>query len=100
MNDWVRVSYTILTMRVDDRKEIQPNIWLLTLRGSLALCPKGNEPAKRALDLGTRTGCWAIEYGESEKRQSLFLLTLSEADAFPKSEVRYSIPCWDRLLIL
>jgi methylase of polypeptide subunit release factors len=50
----------------DDLIEIQHNVWLLTLRGSLALCPKGNEAAKRVLDVGTGTGCWAIEYGQSE----------------------------------
>ncbi|RKL48021.1 hypothetical protein BFJ70_g2384 [Fusarium oxysporum] len=46
----------------NERLEIQHNVWLLTLRGSLALCPKGNEAAKRVLDVGTGTGCWAIEY--------------------------------------
>ncbi|KAF9773468.1 hypothetical protein IL306_008709 [Fusarium sp. DS 682] len=55
----------------NERLEIQHNVWLLTLRGNLALCPKGNEAAKRVLDVGTGTGCWAIEY----------------ADAFPQSEV-------------
>ncbi|KAJ4090894.1 hypothetical protein NW761_007248 [Fusarium oxysporum] len=58
----------------NERLEIQHNVWLLTLRGSLALCPKGDEAAKRVLDVGTGTGCWAIEY----------------ADAFPQSEVSYS----------
>ncbi|KAF4980048.1 hypothetical protein FZEAL_3910 [Fusarium zealandicum] len=54
-----------------ERLEIQHNAWLLTLRGSLALCPKGEKGAKRVLDLGTGTGSWAIEY----------------ADTFPESEV-------------
>ncbi|EMT69917.1 hypothetical protein FOC4_g10008358, partial [Fusarium odoratissimum] len=47
----------------NERLEIQHNVWLLTLRRSLALCPKGNEAARRVLDVGTGTGCWAIEYG-------------------------------------
>ncbi|KAH6887113.1 methyltransferase domain-containing protein [Thelonectria olida] len=54
-----------------ERLEIQHNVWLLTLQGALALCPKGDQAAKRVLDLGTGTGSWAIEY----------------ADAFPESEV-------------
>ncbi|CAM1503213.1 Fc.00g079890.m01.CDS01 [Cosmosporella sp. VM-42] len=55
----------------NERLEVQHNLWLLTLHGSLALCPFGTKGAKRVLDLGTGTGCWAIEY----------------ADAFPESEV-------------
>ncbi|KAF4985585.1 hypothetical protein FDECE_16461 [Fusarium decemcellulare] len=57
--------------RESERLDLQHNLWLLTLHGALALCPKGDEAAKRVLDLGTGTGCWAIEY----------------ADAFPESEV-------------
>lgn len=43
--------------------EVQHYMWLLTLSGELALCPKAQTGVKRALDLGTGTGCWAIEYG-------------------------------------
>lgn len=44
--------------------DLQHNLWLLTLRGELGLCPKiTNGPAKRVLDAGTGTGIWAIEYG-------------------------------------
>lgn len=49
----------------NERLEIQHNVWLLTLQGALALCPKGDQAARRVLDLGTGTGCWAIEYGLS-----------------------------------
>lgn len=39
------------------------NLWLLSLRGELGICPKAMEGAKRVLDAGTGTGIWAIEYG-------------------------------------
>ncbi|EWZ34385.1 hypothetical protein FOZG_12361 [Fusarium oxysporum Fo47] len=68
---WVSMMISRSSQLSDTFIEIQHNVWLLTLRGSLALCPKGNEAAKRVLDVGTGTGCWAIEY----------------ADAFPQSEV-------------
>lgn len=38
-------------------------MWLLTLRGALALCPKA-DGAKRVLDLGTGAGTWAIDYAD------------------------------------
>ncbi|KAI8662289.1 hypothetical protein NCS56_01032500 [Fusarium sp. Ph1] len=67
----------------NERLEIQHNVWLLTLQGSLALCPFGEKGAKRVLDLGTGTGCWAIEY----------------ADAFPGSEVQTAASLVDVWLI-
>ncbi|PKS08118.1 hypothetical protein jhhlp_005393 [Lomentospora prolificans] len=54
-----------------DNVEAQHYMWLLTLEGALCLCPYAENGAKRVLDLGTGTGCWAIEY----------------ADAHPDSEV-------------
>lgn len=47
--------------------EGQHYMWLLTLEGALALCPHAEEGAKRVLDLGTGTGCWAIEYGRATR---------------------------------
>lgn len=47
-----------------DNVEAQHYMWLLTLEGALCLCPYAENGAKRVLDLGTGTGCWAIEYGE------------------------------------
>ncbi|KAK7420704.1 hypothetical protein QQZ08_010285 [Neonectria magnoliae] len=44
-----------------DRLDLQHNMWLLTLRGQMALSPK-EHGAKRVLDAGTGTGIWAIEY--------------------------------------
>lgn len=39
-------------------------MWLLSLRGELALCPKANS-AKRVLDVGTGNGDWAIDYADT-----------------------------------
>ena len=52
--------------------EIQHDMWLLTLRGALALSPNVDS-AKRVLDLGTGSGIWAIDY----------------ADTHPEAEVRH-----------
>ncbi|EWY87303.1 hypothetical protein FOYG_11521 [Fusarium oxysporum NRRL 32931] len=68
---WVSMMISRSSQLSDTFTEIQHNVWLLTLRGSLALFPKGIEAAKRVLDVGTGTGYWAIEY----------------ADVFPQSEV-------------
>ncbi|KAH8900312.1 S-adenosyl-L-methionine-dependent methyltransferase [Thozetella sp. PMI_491] len=46
-----------------ERLDLQHNLWLLTLRGALCLCPK-EKGAKRVLDAGTGTGIWAIEYAD------------------------------------
>jgi ubiquinone/menaquinone biosynthesis C-methylase UbiE len=46
--------------------DLQHHIFRLTLDDRLCLCPK-NDGAKRALDLGTGTGIWCIEYGESPR---------------------------------
>ena len=57
-----------------DLPEIQHDMWLLTLRGALALSPNV-DVAKRVLDLGTGSGVWAIDY----------------ADTHPDAEVYYEI---------
>lgn len=48
------------------RADLQHNLWILTLKGALCLCPK-EQGAKRVLDIGTGTGIWAIEYGKSPR---------------------------------
>ena len=40
------------------------NVWLLTLRGALALSPNV-DTARRVLDLGTGSGVWAIDYADT-----------------------------------
>lgn len=59
-----------------DRLDLQHNMWLLTLRGKLALCPK-EHGAKRVLDAGTGTGIWAMEYGDLHPQAEVIGVDLS-----------------------
>ncbi|OAR05794.1 hypothetical protein LLEC1_04637 [Akanthomyces lecanii] len=59
----------------DETADLQHELYIRTLRGNLALCPK-SQGAKRVLDIGTGTGLWAIDYEYA-------------ADANPDAEVRY-----------
>jgi ubiquinone/menaquinone biosynthesis C-methylase UbiE len=43
--------------------DLQHELYVRTLHGELALCPKARD-AKRVLDIGTGTGSWAIDYGK------------------------------------
>lgn len=48
------------------RKDLQHHIFYLTLQGKLGLAPNiqpGNQVG-RALDLGTGTGIWAMDFGD------------------------------------
>lgn len=57
----------------NDRLDMQDHLFLLTLGGKRALCPKA-DTAKRVLDIGTGTGIWAMEYGEFSQREWQFPL--------------------------
>ncbi|KAL2112294.1 hypothetical protein VUR80DRAFT_7981 [Thermomyces stellatus] len=59
-----------------ERLEIQHNLWLLTLRGALALCPKA-DTAKRVLDAGTGSGVWAIDYADTHPEAEVIGVDLS-----------------------
>lgn len=49
-------------------------MWLLTLRGELALCPKV-DGAKRVLDVGTGSGIWAIDYADTHPDAEVTTIT-------------------------
>lgn len=54
--------------------DLQHHLFNLTLGGNLYLSPLGRDkPVRRALDAGTGTGVWAIDF----------------ADAHPETQVRY-----------
>jgi methylase of polypeptide subunit release factors len=54
--------------------DLQHHLFSLTLGGKLYLSPLGRDkPVQRALDAGTGTGVWAIDF----------------ADAHPETQVRY-----------
>jgi hypothetical protein len=56
-------SAIIGEQRADVWSDYQHNISKILLGGKLSLAPVDNP--KRVLDLGTGTGIWAIEYGET-----------------------------------
>lgn len=58
------------------RLEIQHNLWLLTLRGALGLCPKVGS-ARRVLDAGTGSGVWAIDYADAHPEAEVVGVDLS-----------------------
>ncbi|KAL0943742.1 methyltransferase domain-containing protein [Colletotrichum truncatum] len=53
--------------RENDRLDLQHELCLITLDHKLGLAPPNEEDSKvkRVLDLGTGTGLWAIEFGET-----------------------------------
>lgn len=59
-----------------ERLEIQHNLWLLTLRGALGLCPKVGS-ARRVLDAGTGSGVWAIDYADAHPEAEVVGVDLS-----------------------
>ncbi|KAJ3542738.1 hypothetical protein NM208_g3939 [Fusarium decemcellulare] len=61
----------------NNRLDLQHNLWLLTLRGELGLCPKIQGPVRRVLDAGTGTGIWAIEYADIHPEAEVIGVDLS-----------------------
>jgi hypothetical protein len=47
-----------------DRLDLQHHVFKLLLRGELHLAPLKQETMRRALDIGTGTGLWAIEFAD------------------------------------
>lgn len=46
-------------------------MWLMTLRGALALSPNVDD-AKSVLDLGTGSGVWAIDYADTHPEAEVY----------------------------
>ncbi|KAH9235540.1 hypothetical protein K456DRAFT_1834240 [Colletotrichum gloeosporioides 23] len=63
--------------REAERLDLQHHMWILTLRGKLCLCPKGEEENKRVLDCGTGTGIWAMEYADAHPEAEVIGVDLS-----------------------
>ncbi|KAK0640597.1 S-adenosyl-L-methionine-dependent methyltransferase [Cercophora newfieldiana] len=62
--------------REAERLDMQHYIFLLTLRGEIALSPKASG-AKRVLDIGTGTGAWAIDYADAHPEAEVIGVDLS-----------------------
>ncbi|KAH8888149.1 TAM domain methyltransferase [Thozetella sp. PMI_491] len=67
----------------NERLDLQHNIWLLTFRGALGLCPKTENGARRVLDAGTGTGIWAIEYADAHPESEVIGIDLSPIQPVP-----------------
>ncbi|KAM6524482.1 hypothetical protein FALCPG4_010094 [Fusarium falciforme] len=60
----------------NDRLDLQHELYVRTLHGELALCPKARD-AKRVLDIGTGTGSWAIDYADVNPEAEVIGVDLS-----------------------
>ncbi|WYZ44935.1 hypothetical protein EsH8_VIII_000251 [Colletotrichum jinshuiense] len=63
----------------NDRLDLQHNLFLLTFGDKLGLSPP-NDPdskVKRALDIGTGTGIWAVDFGEDHPDAEVLGIDLS-----------------------
>ncbi|WQF86004.1 Putative S-adenosyl-L-methionine-dependent methyltransferase superfamily [Colletotrichum destructivum] len=62
--------------RESDRLDLQHRIWIICLKGELAISP-GHKTAKRVLDMGTGTGIWAIDYADDHPSAEVIGVDLS-----------------------
>ncbi|KAF4970772.1 hypothetical protein FZEAL_9975 [Fusarium zealandicum] len=65
--------------REQDRLDLQHHLFLLTFDNKLYLCPAGRDGHKvhNALDIGTGTGIWAVDYAEENPEVSVIGIDLS-----------------------
>jgi hypothetical protein len=60
----------------NERLDIQHELYVRTLDGELALCPKARD-AKHVLDMGTGTGSWAMDYADQHPNAEVIGVDLS-----------------------
>ncbi|KAF4773972.1 hypothetical protein HER10_EVM0007297 [Colletotrichum scovillei] len=77
-----------------DRLDLQHNLFLLTLDNKLGLAPPNAPDSKvnRALDVGTGTGIWAVDFGEEHPEAEVLGIDLSPSmPQFIPPNVRFEI---------
>ncbi|KAF5962590.1 methyltransferase [Fusarium bulbicola] len=78
-----------------DRLDLQHALCLLTFDNQLHLAPifeDGETPVKRVLDIGTGTGCWAIDFGDDHPEATVVGVDLSPIQpAFVPPNVEFQI---------
>ncbi|RBQ68785.1 hypothetical protein FVER53590_08724 [Fusarium verticillioides] len=78
-----------------DRLDLQHALCLLTFDNQLYLAPifeEGEIPAKRVLDIGTGTGCWAIDFADDHPETTVIGVDLSPIQpAFVPPNVEFQI---------
>ncbi|KAK2028819.1 S-adenosyl-L-methionine-dependent methyltransferase, partial [Colletotrichum zoysiae] len=78
----------------NDRLDLQHNIYLLTLDYKLGLAPPNddNSGVRRVLDIGTGTGLWAIEFGDSHPEAEVLGVDLTPVQTqFVPPNVRFMV---------
>ncbi|KAF5018573.1 hypothetical protein F66182_9447 [Fusarium sp. NRRL 66182] len=84
--DVLKVEYVLPNDDTEnDRLDLQHELYIRTLHGELAVCPKAHG-AKRVPDMGTGTGLWAIDYADAHPEAQVIGVDLS-----PIQPVLYAI---------
>lgn len=60
-----------------DRMDLQHHVWTLMLGGKLYLAPIPKDKVHRALDIGTGTGIWAIDFADDHPETVVIGVDLS-----------------------
>ncbi|KAF6845100.1 methyltransferase domain-containing protein [Colletotrichum musicola] len=79
--------------RESDRLDLQHELFLLTLDGKLGLSPPNEDGSsiKRVLDVGTGTGLWAIDFGETHPSAEVIGVDLSPPQAEVPPNVTFEV---------